>query len=404
MGECYIPREGYQQDPPYKLHRIVSIFICTPLCTIGIIFNIICVVLWNRLMERAKKRNTSCGVYLIVIAIADIGTVTTFLTCDILLHLRPELIHVHSYNVFYAYVGYPAQTMFMFASFWLIAGVDTCRLTMVFFPVKFRQSAKRLTNTAIVLIIAFVIGVNFPNFFVFRASYTEEGVPCRYKTTFYLSESFANYAFWVKCMFMTISPWTIIVLVNVIIQIFQCLLPDYIPTAKRTAVEMGRLLCAISVWFVTLVFMQCVAQCFYLQTTVQSKHWHRVDSLLAFANLGQVLNSSCKPFLYLLASKTFRREFVRLFSNTKSLYSNITRHPNRHFNKSIRNDCSTGKKTTRRRWFGRSVNSIEDFSNFTAQVKYIAPSINSATFNSTSRENNNLFLATQDVTKIQLDP
>lgn len=403
MGECDIPKEGYQQQPSYKLHHIASIYIGTPLCIIGIILNIICVMLWHRLMKHAKKRNTSCGIYLIVISIVDIGTVTTFLFCDILLYLQPGLIHTHSYNMFYAYVGYPTMMAFIFASFWLIAGVDTCRLTMVLFPIKFRQSSMRMTNTAIVLIILFVIGVNFPNFLAYRASYTAEGTPCRYKTTLFMSDSFTNYVFWFQCVFLTAFPWAVIVIVNIIMQILKCCRHDYIPPAKRTAAEMGRLLGAISVWFVTIVFVQCVTQCLYLQTTEENKHWDQVDSVTAFAKLGLVFNSSCKPFLVWLTSRTFRREVVRTFGNTKSLYSTITRYPNnKQFNRNKNNCCLTNKGKTRRGWFGKSVNSIADSPNCFVQVKYIAPSNSSSGASSIVRENNNLFSATQDVTKIEL--
>lgn len=407
MGKCDIPKEGYRQQPPYILHRFASIYIGTPLCIVGVILNIICVMLWHRLMKHAKKRNTSCGIYLIVISIVDIGTVTTFLFYDSLLYLRPGLIYVHSYNVFYAYVGYPAHMTFMFASFWLIAGVDTCRLTMVLFPVKFRQSSKRMTNTAIVLIILFVIGVNFPNFFAYRASYTAKGVPCRYKTTLFMSDSFTNYVFWFQCVFMTVFPWTVIVIVNFIMQFLEYCFRNNIPPAKRTAAEMGRLLRAISVWFVTIVFVQCAGQCLYLQTTKENEHWDQVDSVTAFAKLGLVFNSSCKPFLFWLASRTFRREVVRMFGNKKSLYSTITRFPNdKKFNWN-RNGCclttTSNKRKTRRKWFGKSVNSIADSPNGLVKVKYMAPSINlSSRVSSAVRENNNLFSATQDVTKIEL--
>ena len=405
MGECDLPKKGYQQQSPYQLHRVASIYIGTPLCIIGIILNIICVMLWHRLMKHAKKRNTSCGIYLIVISIVDVGTVTTFLLCDILLYLRPGLIHVHSYNVFYAYVGYPALQTFIFASFWLIAGVDMCRLTMVLFPVKFRQSSTRMTNTAIVLIIFFVVGVNFPNFFAYRASYTAEGVPCRYKTTLFMSDSFTNYVFWFQCVFMTALPWTVIVIVNIIMQMIKCSRSNYIPPGKRLAAEMGRLLGVISVWFVTIVFVQCVTQCLYLQTTKENKQWDKVDSVTAFAKLGLVFNSSCKPFLVWLASRTFRREVVRTFGNTKSLYSTITRHSNnKQFNRKGNSCClrNKNKKKTRHSWFGKSVNRIADSPNYFVQVKYIAPSINSSGASSVVRENNNLFSATQDVTKIEL--
>lgn len=403
MGECDIPKEGYQQQPAYKLNRVTSIFIGTPLCIIGIILNIICVMLWYRLMKHTKKRNTSCGVYLIVISIVDIGAVTTFLFCDILVYLRPELIHSHLYNVIYAYVGHPALIAFTFASYWLIAGVDSCRLTMVLFPIKFRQSSMRMTNTAIVLIILFVIGVNFPNFFAYRASHTADGVPCRYKTTLFMSDSFTNYVFWFQCVFMTALPWVIIVIVNIIMQIVKFCSHSYtIPPAKRTAAEMGKLLCAISVWFVTIVFVQCLTRCFYLQTTKGNKHWDKVDSITAFTKLGLVFNSSCKPFLVYLTSRTFRKEVVRTFCNTKSLYSTVTRFPNnKQFNRNRNECCLTSKNKTRRGWFGNSVNSIADSPspNCLVKEKYIAPLFG---VSSVARENNILFSATRDVAKIEL--
>ena len=409
MGKCYAPKPGYQQTQAYQIHHAINIYIAMPLCVIGVIFNVICIVLWNRLMKRAvKKRNITCGIYLTVIAIVDMGALVSFFTSDALLYLWPDLIHSYSYNVFYAYIGYPAHGGFMFVSFWLIAGVDACRLTMILFPIKFRQSENRMTNTSIMLNVFVVFGVNIPNFFAYRVSHTTQGVPCRYMTSLYLSESFQNYVFWFQCVLMSVCPWFVIITVNLIIKVRErLLLKHYISnTFNRTAAEMGKLLFAVSIWFVSLVLVQCVAQCLYLKTTQKNPHWRHVYSMNAFGKLGQVLNSSGKPFLFLLTSRTFRTAFVRMFRDTKSLYGQVSRFaPNDQFNKE---KVRLGK--TKRRWFGLSVNRIGDATSCTIQVKYMASTIHAQVNYPAEIDSNNLFVTAptstheeRDVCKIELN-
>lgn len=305
----------------WELHFISSVYIATPLFVIGLLTNIICIVLWKRLIKRARNRNISCGIYLVTIAAADTGTITSFFLSDTLLYMIPNITKHHGYNVFYAYIGYPSFMFFTFLSFWLIAGVDTCRLTMVIFPIKLRQAATRITNIVILLIIVNVFMVNIPNFFAFDAPHTNEGAPCLIKTSLFKKKSFFNYTFWFQCVFLTIFPWGVIIVVNIVMVLHKMMVPVYIPKWNRRGKEMGHVLLAVSVWFVIIIFWQCVAQCFFLQTKHKPMHhWEHINRSFAFAKLGLVINSSTKFFLFLAASTSFRKSFVHFITNKKSSY------------------------------------------------------------------------------------
>eukprot|EP00111_Clytia_hemisphaerica_P015908 TCONS_00047010-protein len=332
-GQCFTPiqwTDDTHHRPSYNLHRISSIFIGIPLFIIGIITDIVCTTLWKRLMNRARNRNITCGIYLNTIAIIDIGTLLGFLTCDILVYANPNILQNHTYNQYYAIIGYPSYTFFMFLNFWLIAGVDACRLTMVLYPIKLRQSETRITNIAISLIITVMFAVNIPNFFAYGASYTANGIPCRWLTALSLTESFKNYIFGFQCVFLTVVPWFVILLVNISMNIYQSTVPDYIPKSKQKAVEMGQLLRAMSIYFITIIFCQCLVQCFFLRTHQTSDQWERVDSVFAFAKLGVIIYSSTKFFLFVTVSKTFRKAFLHMFSNPRTVYALVVARKERH--------------------------------------------------------------------------
>lgn len=331
------------------LHYFSSVYITTPMFVFGFITNIISIVLWKRLIKRARNRNISCGVYLVTIAAADTGTITSFFLTDTLRFMVPSITKYHGYNIFFVYIGYPAHMFFTFLSFWLIAGVDTCRLTMVIFPFKLRQAATRVTNTVILMIIVYVFLVNIPNFFAFTTTTTPQGTGCIIYTSLYKLKSFFNYTFWFQCVFLTVFPWSVIILVNIFMLCHKIIIPVYLPEWKRRGKEMGRVLFAVSVWFVAIIFWQCVAQCFFLQKKDEPKEdWEDINRSFAFAKLGLVINSSTKFILYMVASVTFRKSFIHFITNNKSSYMSS---PNIELHKKVKDSNKKNKKT-------RSINAI----------------------------------------------
>lgn len=305
-----------------QFHKLTSTYIALPLIVAGVISNAVCIFIWKNLMRSARKRNVTCGVYLITIGVTDIGVLTSFFFVDSITHIVKNIHSYNSYNIFYCYIFYPAFMFFTFLSFWLIAGVDTCRLTMVLFPFKMRQSSSRVTNTAIVAIIIYCFGVNVPNFLSFKHIIDVQGVACIRETHLYKRDSFFQYRFYFQCIFLTVFPWSVIVLVNSIMLVTKYTVAAYVPKIRRQGEEMGRLLFVISIWFVCVIFWQCVAQCFYLQGRPGDTTWSSVNSSFAFAKLGMILNSSMKFFIYTVASPTFRTSALSLIQNKKSTYKN----------------------------------------------------------------------------------
>lgn len=304
----------------WQLNYISSVYVGIPLFVIGFLTNICCLILWRRLVKRARNRNISCGIYLAVIAVVDLGTITSFFVVETLRYLTPDITQHSVYNTFYAYICYPAHMFFTYLSFWLIAGVDTCRLTLVIFPFKLRQGATRTTNTIIVVITVYVFAVNVPNFFSYKSTH-KEGVPCLTTSTLYNTPSFKDYTFWFQCVFLTLLPWCIIVIVNITMLVYKLIVPVYVPEWKRRGKEMGRVLLAVSVWFVTVISWQCATQCFFLRNQHKPlDNREQIERSFAFAKLGIVINSSSKFFVYLIASKTFRKSFVHFITNNSSSY------------------------------------------------------------------------------------
>ena len=71
------------------------------------------------------------GVYLIGLAIADVGVLVFFFVSDSLEQLRPELDTNDTYAVFYSYIGYPLFYLCVVCSIWTTVGVTVDRYIQV---------------------------------------------------------------------------------------------------------------------------------------------------------------------------------------------------------------------------------------------------------------------------------
>ena len=301
-------------------HEISSLFIILPLTIIGIITNFLNICVWKTLMSRAKRRNVTCGIYLISIAITDIGMLTSFFMIDTLRFLVDDVFHNPLFNNFYAYVAYPLFVFFLFLSIWLIAGVNACRLILVLYPFKMRQSASHMTVIAILAISAFCFLVNVPSFFSFTTKWID-GENCLIRTGESLKKSFIGYRFWFQCIFLNFFPWFIIVLVSLFL-VARYIQNSRRPTFPQRGQEMGKVLLAVSFWFIFTLLWQCITQCVFLKTSTNSHNFDTVNSSMAFGKMGVILNSSLKIFIYLGISSSFRKTFMYVLSSPKKAYKN----------------------------------------------------------------------------------
>ena len=321
-----------------KYNQISSLFIATPLIAFGFIGNLVNIVIWQKLIARAIKRNTTCGLYLKAIAFVDIGLLVSLLLTDSLTYIKPDIYRNYHYNWFYSYVGYPFFMFFTSLSFWLVASVDLCRLSIVLLPIKLRQEANYITKKAIITVTVFCFIVMLPDFFAFQPIKNVAGTPCLVASELYLSESFFNYRFWFQCILMMSIPWVIIIACNLII-VSKTIRSEKLK--KMRSYEMGRLLFGVSVLFVTVISWQCVNQCLWMKNA----HHTQTSSPFAFGKLGLVLNCSCKLPLYLTVSKTYRRTFIRTFKDPKRRYCK-TYHPDMKFIKRHRKSIACIKRTS----------------------------------------------------------
>ena len=116
----------YNVDFIDNIHFISSAVIGTILFAVGSVGNILSIFIWIR-----KSMRSSTGVYLIGLAIADVGVLVFFFVSDSLKQLRPELDTNDTYAVFYSYFGYPLFYLCVVCSIWTTVGVTVDRYIQV---------------------------------------------------------------------------------------------------------------------------------------------------------------------------------------------------------------------------------------------------------------------------------
>ena len=305
-------------------YRMSSVYIGTPLIVFGLITNCINIIIWSKLIERAIKRNTTCGVYLKIMAYVD----NLFLVSYFLIESVPNMVtnifrKSYVYGFIYGYLAFPMFMYATFLTFWLFAGVVVCRLGIVILPLKLRQDSTFLAKVAIILVGLFCFVVNVPNFFAFQPVHIAPNKICLRLSNVYQTPSYFKYRFWFQCVFLTLLPWVCIVTCNMVIIIIELRRHITHPLKSRRGKEMGQVLFSLSSWFFITILWQCIAQCFWLL----KPRGKNINYSFAFGGLGMVFNSSTKLLIYLISSATFRRTLKHLFMGSKSSYKqNI--HPN----------------------------------------------------------------------------
>ena len=109
-----------------KIHFISSAIIGTILFAFGSFGNILSIFIWSR-----KPIRSSTGMYLIGLAIADLGVLVFFFVSDSIKQLHPELETNDDYAVFYSYIGYPFFYLCVVCSIWATVGVTVDRYIQV---------------------------------------------------------------------------------------------------------------------------------------------------------------------------------------------------------------------------------------------------------------------------------
>ncbi|XP_057316816.1 galanin receptor 2a-like [Hydractinia symbiolongicarpus] len=312
------------------LHWISSVPVSFVICILGLIGNVLCCIVWNRIGKKSET-SKSCSIYLIVLAVGDSGVLLFFLLTTSLQVEFPSVRKTYAYAVLYSWVAYPLMIYFKVYSRWVMIAVTLNRFLVLRFPL---QSATFNTRrkTVIVLTVLAVVLVPFvvPFWFYFAPEKRGDGYKLN-KTDFGTGNGGVINQFWVHCVFLILVPFLSILVLNILIirKLSTRAKKTYsisnkgLTRAKQMKTQLTKSLLAVTFLFIALLFWQCVSKCFYmLQYGKESRRvWKIVDGNFALSKIGLVLNSSINTLIYSVIGTRFRNEVRRLFCCSGGAYT-----------------------------------------------------------------------------------
>ncbi|XP_057295293.1 FMRFamide receptor-like [Hydractinia symbiolongicarpus] len=308
-----------------RLHWLCSVPFGITLVAIGLIGNIICFFVWNRILKWRLRGNHSTAIYFIALSVCDSAVLLFFLLTDTIKSNHPEIAKTYSYAVFYSWFGFPLFTIFLVTSVWLVVGVTLNRYLMMILPLKIHCFySKRRTYWGIFAISMFSFLINIPHFFTYHPKETN-GTYMLAFTDYGESQGSINYEFWVHCMLLVLLPFFSIAFLNIsLVYLVLKRLKKMKNSAESKILNanetrerrMTLTLLSITFTFLVLLAWQCVAQCFWMlslrKADKNSSRWNQIDSSFAFAKISIIINCAINWILYCLTGTMFRKELMRL--------------------------------------------------------------------------------------------
>lgn len=304
-----------------KLRWIFSVPFGITISLIGIIGNLISICVWRRIMKSKRHGAIATTIYLIVLGIVDTALLFFFLLTNTIPGNNPDVKETFSYAAFYSYFGFPVYYFLIVVSIWMMAGVTITRFIMIVYPIQGKiwcSSARAFIGIASIIVTAFLI--NVPHFFFYRPiKLGSDGYELQ-KSKFGKSSPAKIYEFWIHCIFLTLGPWLIVVVLNAII--IKSLIKQtkvilkrentssMKPDRNRHDRQMTTVLLAVSFTFLILYFPKCILSCVIM---IGGPGQHDAEFAFAIAKNGIILNSASNWFLYCVTGSVFRRHCKAMF-------------------------------------------------------------------------------------------
>ena len=160
--------------------------------------NSLSIITWNNLIQRKSVGNRSTASYIIAMRICDNRLLIFFLLTETLSTSFPHVKKYYAYAVFFSWFAYPLFFIFLVASIWLATAV----VWLIVFPIygkKFYSSKN--TNLSTEIVVSFVVIVNIPYFFNYRAKESQGLQVSQYGSSLRSKDCFG---FIVFCWFNTL--------------------------------------------------------------------------------------------------------------------------------------------------------------------------------------------------------
>ena len=204
------------------LHWVCSVPVGITLAITGLFGNVVSIKIWFQLCQSKLRRNKSTAFYFIWLAVSDIALLTFFLLYDSFPTALPAIKTSYYFGVLWSWFLFPMFFFSLVASIWMVVGITINRFIMIAFPAKAQVVySQTRTKLGIFAVLLFAFLVNLPHFFTFKvmkddnSTVSEDSVAYRIvPTEFGASENSINYEFWAHCIVLVLTPWFIIMTLN----------------------------------------------------------------------------------------------------------------------------------------------------------------------------------------------
>jgi len=318
------------------IYEITSGEIGLTIATVGLLGNIFSIIIWSRISNRPRNgkgdQTPACAAYFLAMAVIDSGLLVSFIAGDSLPVFLPVLKKSFTYAWLYSFVISPLLYFFIFSSIWIVVVVTIHRLIFVMYGKTF-SFKKNIIAIILINIVGFL--PNIPQFFHFRPVFIfennkTEGYWTYNSTDFANSQPFIDYIFWFHCIFISLLPLILILILNTLLlhninksndSVFKCISNNDKGSRMKKSRKMTITILTVTTSFLILLLWQCIAQCFWLlgyhQDDPDKTIWNMVDASYAVSRLGIIIHSSINCPLYYVSGPIFRREVSKLFGWNK---------------------------------------------------------------------------------------
>ena len=286
-------------------------------------------VWWRLLGRAADKASVNIAIFLICLGICDLAIILLFFFNYTIPTVYASVTTTIWYANYYSYFGFPTFFLFTSYSVWFIVAISSLRFLMIMFPMHRFRLSKGLSYKVIAAVLIFGFVVNTPHFLTLKPKQEGNSTTIVTLSEFGRSVNVMNYNFWSHCALFVVTPWFIIVTLNMaIIRKLRSLPVVNTSNPKASSEKQATyVLLTVTFTFLGLLCWQCLSQCLLVIKTVASysgPEWFYMEESMAYSKLGVVINSCLNCVLYCLNGKRFREEVGKLIGKNPASISSLS--------------------------------------------------------------------------------
>ena len=282
--------------------------------------------MWWRLLKKSTNDGSmNIALFLICLGICDLAIIILFLLNYTLPSLCTEVTMTTWYAFYYSYIGFPTFFLFTSYSVWFIVVISLLRFLMIIYPMHRFRISKEMSYKMILAVLIFGFVVNTPHFLTIKPKFESNSTISITLSEFGRSINVMNYNFWSHCALFVVTPWFIIVTLNIgIIRKLRNKPPNCSNERIASEKKVTYVLLTVTFTFLGLLCWQCLSQCLFVIKTIASysgPEWFYMEESVSYSKLGVAVNSCLNCVLYCITGKRFREEIGSMVGKRSSSIS-----------------------------------------------------------------------------------